>query len=218
MNRTTRRAGAFGALAMLLATIIGVTASGAVAQNQIIAEGAADIQQPDFTETPENDGPRFVAHEVVQPLPDPAEDTPDLDADSLRELVTSFPASESLSRDLHCLATAIYFEARGEPLEGQLAVGRVIINRAESHRFPDDYCGVVTQRAQFSFVKNGRIPSANERSKAWKRAKAIAHIAHDELWASPADDALYFHATHVAPRWARTRLAAATIDRHIFYK
>ena len=123
-----------------------------------------------------------------------------------------------MSRELRCLAQAVYFESRGEPLAGQLAVAQVVINRADHHRFPDDYCSVVTQRAQFSFVRGGRIPDPNAASKAWQRARAIARIAHRELWDSEADDALYFHATHVSPRWARSKTARAHIDTHIFYR
>jgi spore germination cell wall hydrolase CwlJ-like protein len=94
----------------------------------------------------------------------------------------------------------------------------VVVNRAEAEAFPDDYCGVVKQRAQFSFVKNGRIPRAKSGSAAWHRAKALARIAHQELWDSPADDALFFHATRVRPSWARKKVARATIERHIFYR
>jgi len=112
----------------------------------------------------------------------------------------------------------VYFEARGEPLSGQLAVAQVVINRANSGRFASSYCGVVTQPAQFSFVRSGRIPSANRGSPAWQRAKAIARIAHERLWQSEAGDALYFHASHVSPGWARARTTRATIERHVFYR
>src|SRR5690606_8644563 len=96
--------------------------------------------------------------------------------------------SAPMSSEMRCLAGAIYFEARGEPLEGQLAVAQVIVNRAESPRFPDDYCGVVTQRSQFSFVRNGRMPEPNKSTAAWHRAKAVAQIAHQGLWDSEAAD------------------------------
>jgi spore germination cell wall hydrolase CwlJ-like protein len=119
---------------------------------------------------------------------------------------------------MRCLAGAIYFESRGEPLEGQLAVGQVIVNRADSELFPDDYCGVVTQRSQFSFVRNGHLPEPNKASAAWNRARAIAQIAHQGLWDSRADDSLYFHATYVKPSWSRRKVARATISRHVFYR
>lgn len=160
----------------------------------------------------------FVAEEVVQPLPEPpTENAPDT-AGSLHELVAAMPAATALSREMECLAGAIYFESRGEPLAGQLAVGQVVVNRTESGRFPSDYCGVVYQRAQFSFVRGGAMPRIDRGSAAWSRAAAIARIAHEGLWYSAAGDALFFHARYVKPSWSRTKIARATIDSHIFYR
>lgn len=164
--------------------------------------------------------PLFVSQEVVQPLPEePAAAQPVVpEADSLHELVSEMPPVATLSREMECLAGAIYFESRGEPLAGQLAVGQVIINRAESPVFPSDYCGVVFQRSQFSFVRGGRMPAINRSSAAWSRATAIARIAHEGLWESEARDSLYFHANYVRPSWSRSKIARATIDTHIFYR
>ena len=92
------------------------------------------------------------------------------------------------------------------------------MNRASSGLYPRDYCSVITQRSQFSFVRNGRIPQADESSSAWLRAKAIAQIAHQDLWESEAGDALYFHASYVKPGWARRKTQLAKIDTHIFYR
>jgi N-acetylmuramoyl-L-alanine amidase len=72
---------------------------------------------------------------------------------SLASLVSSQPHSADLPRELNCLAGAIYFEAKSESLSGQLAVGRVIVARSKSGRFPNSYCGVVFQPSQFSFVR-----------------------------------------------------------------
>ena len=119
---------------------------------------------------------------------------------------------------MRCLAGAVFFEARGEPLEGQLAVAQVIINRAASGRFPSSYCGVVHQRSQFSFIRGGQMPAIREGSAAYKRASAIARIAHQGLWDSEAGDSLYFHARYVKPGWARQKVARVTIDSHIFYR
>jgi len=161
----------------------------------------------------------YIAEEVVQPLP--TEETLEVrvaQATSLHELVGDMPAADELSADMRCLAQAVYFEARGEPLAGQLAVARVVINRSTSGLYPPDYCAVVTQRSQFSFVRGGRIPGADESSEAWRRARAIAQIAHQDLWQSEARDALYFHASYVNPGWARRKTQLARIDTHIFYR
>ncbi len=141
-------------------------------------------------------------------------------ADSLLQLIGDMPvpADTGLTADMKCLAQAVYFEARGEPIDGQLAVAEVVINRAKSDIYPDSYCDVITQRAQFSFVHHGRIPTADESSDAWQRAVAIAEIAQQNLWQSKAADALYFHATYVNPRWAHHKVELAQIDTHIFYR
>jgi hypothetical protein len=122
----------------------------------------------------------------------------------------------TLDRELECLAGATYFESRGEPLEGQLAVAEVIINRAESGRFADSICGVVHQRGQFSFVRGGKMPSINRDSRAWREALAVAQVAQDEEWESSASDALFFHARRVSPKWRLKRVA--TVGNHIFYR
>jgi spore germination cell wall hydrolase CwlJ-like protein len=203
-----KRAGAIAAAAMTCITLLGAQATGAS------AEAATEVAPPPAAVEPAaEDTPRFYAEEVAQPLPQ----THPTDAASLARLVETMPDAP-LSRDLQCLAQAIYFEARGEPLDGQLAVGAVIVNRTTSGRYPSDYCSVVTQPGQFSFVHRGRIPSADETSPAWTRARAVAQIAHQDLWHSAAGEALFFHARYVRPGWARTKVALATIDSHIFYR
>jgi len=205
----TGRTGAIAAAAIICVTLFGARATGAW------AETATEIAPPPIAIEPAAaDAPRFYAEEVVQPLPESNLS----DAASLAELVLTMPAEAPLSRDLLCLAQAIYFEARGEPLDGQLAVGAVIVNRTTSGRYPSDYCSVVTQPGQFSFVHGGHIPSPDERSPAWTRARAIAQIAHQDLWQSSAGEALYFHARYVRPGWARTKVKLAAIDSHVFYR
>ena len=208
-----------GIAALALTIFAGAEGSGANAQ------GAAQAATQNATEAPltEEVVPVFVEKAVVQELPEPVEAQAEIldsesQAGSLRELVTSLPAAGELSEELHCLAGAVYFESRGEPLDGQLAVAQVIVNRAEDRRFPSSYCGVVFQRSQFSFVKGGSMPRIRTGSGAWKRAQAIARIAHRGLWDSRASDALYFHANYVRPKWSRRKVALATIDTHVFYR
>ena len=220
MTRTFR-VGALASATLTLAAMFGAHATGAFAESTV-EERAIVAPVPTETEAAEP-AVRFVASEVVQEIPEQEEpevpaDADMPDAETLRQLVAEVPVDDAFPRELRCLAQGVYFESRGEPIEGQLAVAQVIVNRAESSAFPDDYCSVITQRSQFSFVKGGRIPEPRTSSAAWQRAKAIARIAHRELWQSKADDALYFHATRVKPRWAYTKTARATIDRHIFYR
>lgn len=158
---------------------------------------------------------RFVSEPVVQTLPP----SPTLiEAGSLAEMVRMVDPREPMSRDMRCLAGAVYFEARGEDLDGQLAVAQVIVNRTEDGRFPRSYCGVVTQPGQFSFMRGRRMPTIREGSAAWARAVAIAQIAHKGLWESQAEDAVFFHARYVRPGWSRSKTRLAQIDTHIFYR
>lgn len=161
----------------------------------------------------------FVSNAVTQELASEADADVGVvsEAGSLRELVGMVEPGE-LTDQMQCLAGAVYFESRGEPLAGQLAVAQVVINRSEDTRWPASYCGVVYQRAQFSFVKNGRMPRIRTSSVAWKRAKAIAQIAHEGLWQSEAGEAVYFHANYVRPRWSYRKQRTARIDTHIFYR
>ena len=116
-----------------------------------------------------------------------------------------------------CLAKAVYFEARGEPLEGQLAVAQVVMNRAASGRYPSTLCAVITQKAQFSFIRSGKFPKPNRKSEAWRKAVAIAHIAKAGLASELSSDVLWYHATYVAPTWGKRLNKQAEIGLHIFY-
>lgn len=113
---------------------------------------------------------------------------------------------------LRCLATAVYFEARSESLEGQLAVAEVVRNRARSGRFPASLCGVVNQPSQFTF-SHRRAPSNHEQ---WERAEKIAAIAMSGGWHAIVPDALYFHAARVSPGWNAHRVAR--IGNNVFYR
>ena len=136
---------------------------------------------------------------------------------SLADMVAQLRGTEAGSRELECLATGIYYESKSEPLAGQLAVGQVIANRADSHgRFPSSYCGVLFQRGQFSFVHGHRLPTAPRASRQWQTAVAIAKIVDRDLKESSAAGALFFHARYVSPGWRLKRVAS--IGNHVFYR
>ena len=140
----------------------------------------------------------------------------DLETMSLLQLVEVYADLDARDPQLDCLARAIYFETRGEPLEGQLAVGEVVVNRAASRRFPSDYCDVIREYRQFSFVRAGRIPEPRRDSEAWATSVAIARIVDARRHATPLDGALFFHANYVDPRWRLARMGS--IGNHIFYR
>lgn len=162
-----------------------------------------------------------VLQEGISPLSTPSEpaDAPaqqEKSYSSLAAMVADTDVSAPLDEQARCLASAVFYESRSETLEGQLAVARVIINRAKSERFRPTLCGVVTQPGQFSFVRGGVIPQPDVNHPHWKRAVAITHIALNDRWDSAAEGALFFHARRVKTAWARPQ--AAVIDNHIFYR
>ena len=135
----------------------------------------------------------------------------------LSSMVDQLRAADAGSHELECLATGIYFESKSEPLAGQLAVGKVIANRTESHgRFPGTYCGVLFQRGQFSFVHGHSLPNVARSNHQWQTAVTIAKIVDQDLKESAVGDALFFHARYVAPAWRMKRVAS--IGNHVFYR
>ena len=137
----------------------------------------------------------------------------------LYALVDKFATNAPLDEQTNCLATAVYFEARGESLEGQLAVARVVMNRAASGRYPPDWCSVVKQPAQFSFVRHGEFPDGRHRvAIAWRKAEAIAELAAANIVPSVDPDVLWYHATYVAPSWGHRLSMVEKIGAHIFYR
>ena len=136
----------------------------------------------------------------------------------LYALVDKYSAGEPLDEQANCLATAVYFEARGESLDGQLAVARVVMNRAASGKYPPDWCSVVKQPWQFSFVRHGQFPAIDTGSAAWARAQGIARLAIANVVPSLEPDVLWYHATYVAPSWGRRLSRVDRIGTHIFYR
>ncbi len=129
--------------------------------------------------------------------------------------------SPSGGADWECLRTAIYFEARGESIKGQVAVAEVVLNRVASRRFPGSVCAVVNQRGgggcQFSFVCDGYADRMRERGAA-DRAGRIARAMLDGAPRSLTAGATYFHTNGVRPSWARQFDRTASIGAHYFYR
>ena len=136
----------------------------------------------------------------------------------LYALVDKFSAGAPLTDEANCIAVAVYHEARGESLEGQMAVAKVIMNRAASGKYPTSWCGVVKQPWQFSFVRNGRFPSVNQGSDAWRKALGVTRLAVANAVPSVSTDCLWYHADYVAPKWRNNLQRASKIGTHIFYR
>jgi spore germination cell wall hydrolase CwlJ-like protein len=158
-----------------------------------------------------------VAGTLELPVPAPAPTVQAVPHGSLEQLASTLASDQVSDAAQECLANAVYFEARGEPLAGQLAVAQVVLNRASSGRYPADVCGVVKQPAQFSFVHRGQIPHADRSSDAWRRAVAVSRIARDKLAAGLPQNVLWYHASYVAPTWGKRLTRQSKIGLHIFY-
>jgi N-acetylmuramoyl-L-alanine amidase len=138
----------------------------------------------------------------------------------LYALVDKFSAGAPLSDEAQCIAVAVYHEARGESLEGQLAVAKVIMNRAASGKYPGSWCGVVKQPWQFSFVnpRTGYMPSVDQASASWRKALGVTRLAVANAVESVPSECLWYHADYVAPSWGRRLTRVEKIGAHIFYR
>lgn len=118
-------------------------------------------------------------------------------------------------QDLACLAENIYHEARGEGLQGQIAVAQVTMNRVKSGRFQNTVCKAVYAPSQFSWTLNKT--RAKKDSKAWQASLAVARAVLSQSVRLPDFQALYFHTRQVRPSWANRLTVVAVINNHIFY-
>jgi len=138
----------------------------------------------------------------------------------LYALVDRFSAGAPLTDQANCIAVAVYHEARGESLEGQLAVAKVIMNRAASGDYPISWCGVVKQPWQFSFVnpRTGYMPGVDQASAEWRKALGVTRLAVANAVQSVPGDCLWYHADYVAPKWRNNLRRVEKIGAHIFYR
>ena len=129
-----------------------------------------------------------------------------------------------LDRELKCLANNIYYEAGSESFEGKVAVAMVSLNRAESGKFPDTICGVVSQKTvinnrvicQFSWFCSSKRNGPSSINQRWEEAMEVAKMVLLDGYRVPSlDNAMYFHATHVRPGWRLPKVAK--IGNHVFY-
>ncbi len=127
------------------------------------------------------------------------------------------------SKQWRCLTEALYFEARGENLVGQVAVAEVILNRVDSKSYPNLVCGVIQQgqnkrnACQFSFICDGKVEHIGDRGSF----EELGKVAWVMLQGKPrllTGKATHYHAASVHPRWAKRLVRTARIGNHIFYR
>ena len=202
------------------------------------------VEQPKPGETPKTPEPQKAAPFAEKPAEGPAmaamaSATGTVDAEEYPKPVMVYlpvakpPMSPAQLLNLHdadydkaerCLAQAIYFEARAEPVRGQQAVAQVVLNRVFSPYYPKDVCSVVYQNAhrhlscQFTFACDGKPEAIRERG-AWARANRIAKQALDaKVWLPEVAKATHYHATYVKPDWIRDMKMLVKTGVHIFYR
>jgi spore germination cell wall hydrolase CwlJ-like protein len=140
-----------------------------------------------------------------------------------RGVLDALPAAAG-DEQWRCLATAIYFESRGEPLEGQIAVAEVVLNRVDDRRFPNSVCAVTNQgvesagrSCQFSYACDGRSDEMAP-GVARDRSEKLAEMMLSGRERVVTSGATHFHATYVNPRWSRRMTRTAAIGAHVFFR
>jgi N-acetylmuramoyl-L-alanine amidase len=218
-----QRAAAIAVTTLCFTGMIGASTPGIAKEldrSAIVASSVVSITNPSIPALV----PALPTNAQTQVEPIAPQANPDADDDSadaplayatLAAAVDAQDVPDAVSDDMRCLAGAIYFESKGEPLAGQLAVADVILNRTKSGRFPKSVCSVITQRGQFSFVRGGQVPDIADGNQ-YRTALAVAQIALNDGWQSPAPKALYFHARSTSTGWNREQVAS--IGNHIFYR
>lgn len=115
-----------------------------------------------------------------------------------------------------CLSMNVYFEARNQPIAGQVAVAQVTMNRVNSPDYPDTVCGVVNQRNQFSWYWDGKS-DVPKHEKSWDNAQMVALGVMAGSGHADLENVMHYHALYVKPYWAKKMQVVAKIDDHIFY-
>ena len=145
-----------------------------------------------------------------------------------QELIAQLEREDVWMKQISCLARNVYYEARGESLEGQKAVALVTLNRVENSMFPDTICGVVNERktvkgrtkCQFSWrcESHTNPKKAVRQSHESYQAALTAILEYETLTTTlVTKDTLFFHAKHVRPFWRKVKQRLTRIDNHIFY-
>ena len=134
---------------------------------------------------------------------------------ALDEIAHALEGTRTTDPQHECLARTVYFEARGEPLKGQIAVAQVVMNRTRSDLFPSKPCQVMVQKSQYSFVKDGQTPAVERKTQAWRRAVAVSKMVLTGQSRRIGGKALFFHAKYASPKFGRPLMGR--IGAHIFY-
>ena len=172
--------------------------------------------EPDFA--------RESPFDAILRKPDTGRFIPPVSPDDHAWAATPLPAEAFSAAEQQCLASGIYFEARGESVKGQAAVAQVILNRVRNPAYPNTICGVVYQnkdwrnRCQFSFACDNIKDRINS-GRHWKMAREVAMATTaGKIWLKEVGSATHYHAVYVRPVWGKTMKKVGRIGLHVFYR
>ena len=184
-------------------------------QADVLATAYAPAE-PDFA--------RESPFDAILKKPDAGRFIPKVGPDDHAWAATPLPASVFSAAEQQCLASGIYFEARGESVKGQAAVAQVILNRVRNPTYPGSICGVVYQnkdwrnRCQFSFACDNIRDRVNS-ERHWKMAREVAMATTaGKIWLPEVGSATHYHAVYVRPSWGKSMKKVGRIGLHVFYR
>ena len=189
----------------------------------LVTNDKADVLATAYA-PPKPDFARQSPFDAILKKPEAGRFVPPIGPEDHAWAATPLPAEAFSAREQQCLASGIYFEARGESARGQAAVAQVILNRVRNPAYPGTICGVVYQnedwrnRCQFSFACDNirdRIRSQHH----WKMAREVAMaVTAGKIWLKEVGSSTHYHAVYVRPRWAKTMKKLGRIGLHVFYR
>ncbi|OYX17967.1 MAG: hypothetical protein B7Z04_13485 [Rhodobacterales bacterium 32-66-9] len=199
-------------------TLVTFALAMAVSAAAALAEGSWNSAMFGLKPTPISFSPELERLPAPDLDPAPAAGAP---AERITEAWLMAQPAPKGDAEWQCLTEALYFEARGESLDGQIGVAEVILNRVDSPLYPRSVCGVVKQRGgggcQFSYVCDGRSDRMRDKVSA-DRAGRIARAMLDGAPRLLTGGATYFHARGVRPSWSKRFPMTAAIGAHLFYR
>lgn len=161
---------------------------------------------------------------ILKPQPDEGRFVPPISEQDHEWAATPLPPFAFSKSEQKCLAEAVYYEARGETVKGQVAVAQVVLNRVRNPAYPGTICGVVYQNrdwlnaCQFSFACDGQKHRVTEMPQ-WRMAQQVAKtVSAGQIWLPEVGSATHYHATYVRPFWAPTMKKVTKIGLHVFYR
>jgi spore germination cell wall hydrolase CwlJ-like protein len=207
-------------LAILFTAYVGLS-SGGVAADGVMAEQLTSVLDQERSSVATVSDQRVAQLTTLPADPDrPFLTNPDIIYDV--GFIDEMPPADG-DAQWQCLAEALYFEARGESLTGQFAVGEVILNRVDSASYPDTPCDVINQgtgrryACQFSYTCDG-IPEIVSEQQAWEQVGKVAQILLVGAPRDLTDGATHYHTDAVNPSWARRFPRTVEIGVHNFYR